>query len=321
MLSVVLAIFKFIGITILILSAVFLLVICLILFVPIRYRAIGFYKDTYRIQVKMNWLLHSASLVLSYEKDSPFQMKLRIFGIPIYDNLRPRKNKLKKRKKISGKSLQPDFEAAEELSSYKAKDSPRGEEIPEISASSLQEESNSTSARYTEKEEKVPKMQKNNRQLKILQNIKNFFAEVIGFFQNIKYTFYKICATIKRRKDNITYYVELLQKDSIKAAFLACKKQLLRIFKNLKPQKFQVNLHIGMEDPAAMGDILGVWGMLYPIHEGHIDICPDFEQSVLEGDFYCKGRVTVCIYLWTVMIILFDKNMRYLRKCLVREGK
>lgn len=321
MLSVVLTIFKFIGITILILLAILLLVICLILFVPIRYHAMGFYKDTYRIQAKINWLLHIVSFVLLYEKDSPFQMKLRIFGIPIYDNLHPRENRLKKRKKDSSKSLQPDFEETEESFSYEENDRPREKETPEISASSIQEESSNTSARYTEKEEKVPEMQKKNRKIKILQNIKASFAEVIRFFKNIKYTFYKICATIKRRKDNITYYVELLQKDSTKAAFLACKKQLLRIFKNLKPQKFQVNLHIGMEDPAAMGDILGVWGMLYPIHEGHIDICPDFEQPVLEGDFYCKGRVTVCIYLWTVMIILFDKNMRHLRKCLVREGK
>lgn len=82
-----------------------------------------------------------------------------------------------------------------------------------------------------------------------------------------------------------------------------------------------MNLHIGMEDPAAMGDLLGVWGMLYPIHQGHIDICPDFDQAVLEGEFYCKGRITVYIYIWTVMIILFDKDIRRLRKCLVRKGK
>ena len=81
MLSVVLTILKFIGITILVLLGILLLVVGLVLFVPIRYKAEGFYKDSYRVQAKINWLLHIVSFSLLYEKEQPFQMKLRILGI------------------------------------------------------------------------------------------------------------------------------------------------------------------------------------------------------------------------------------------------
>lgn len=308
MLSVVLTILKFIGITILVLLGILLLVVGLVLFVPIRYKAEGFYKDSYRVQAKINWLLHIVSFSLLYEKEQPFQMKLRILGIPIYNNL----HKKKKRKKIKNETVKEEIFYSEE------------EKTPEIVASSISEKHDKPASNSSEANEIATAEKKSpykTQKISLLQKIKHLFAKVISFFRNIKYTFYRICATIKDVKDNITYYTKLLQKDSTKAAIAAGKKQIVRIFKNIKPQKFQVNLHIGMEDPATMGDILGVWGMLYPIHEGHVDIYPDFDQAVFEGDFYCKGRVTIYVYIWTLMIILFDKNIRYLRKCLMREGK
>ena len=320
MLSVVLTILKFVGITILVLLGILLFIICLVLFVPICYKADGFYKDSYRVRAKVSWLLHIVSFSLFYEKEQPFQMKLRIFGIPVFDNLQKKeKEKGKKSKKHTRvkEETTPEIVASsipeKNVEVVSKQEATKMEDAKTDKISSEKQET----AKVTEKE----KIKRNRNKISLWQRIKNIFSKLTGFFRNIKYTFQKICDTIKSIKDNITYYVELLQKDSTKAAIAACKKQLLRIFKNLKPQKYQVNLHIGMEDPAPMGDILGVWGMLYPIHVGHVDLCPDFEQAVFEGEFYCKGRVTVYVYIWTLMIILFDKNIRHLRKCLVREGK
>lgn len=314
MLTVVLTILKWIGIALLVLLGVLLFLLCLILFVPIRYKANGFCKDSYQIHAKATWLLHIISFTVDFKQEQPFRMKLRILGISIYDNLKEKKTK---KTKVNT--------------------------LPEIVGASKQERSNAESVEEITKAEK-PIMQEQNtniikdisvseanvdgdmdaeqeaQRLTFMQRQKKICLKVINIFRNIKYTIRKICDTIKEFKDNITYYVELFKKDSTKVALEACKKRLLRIIKNLKPQKFQVNLHVGMDDPATLGDILGVWGMLYPIHQGHIDICPDFEQTVLEGDFYCKGRITVYIYIWTIMIILFDKDIRRLRKCLVRKG-
>ena len=314
MLTVVLTILKWIGIALLVLLEVLLFLLCLILFVPIRYKANGFCKDSYQIHAKATWLLHIISFTVDFKQEQPFRMKLRILGISIYDNLKEKKTK---KTKVNT--------------------------LPEIVGASKQERSNAESVEEITKAEK-PIMQEQNtniikdisvseanvdgdmdaeqeaQRLTFMQKQKKICLKVINIFRNIKYTIRKICDTIKEFKDNITYYVELFKKDSTKVALEACKKRLLRIIKNLKPQKFQVNLHVGMDDPATLGDILGVWGMLYPIHQGHIDICPDFEQTVLEGDFYCKGRITAYIYIWTIMIILFDKDIRRLRKCLVRKG-
>lgn len=314
MLTVVLTILKWIGITILALLGILIFLLCLVLFVPIRYHADGFYKDSYRVRARISWLLHIVSFSLDYEKDQPFHMKLRVFGIPIFDNLKKKDKKPKKtkvQKKPVKEQTSPEIITAS---------------IEEKNSSVIEQQSDESQNEVIEADESVIDLEESSNtdemeKLGFVEKIKLLFSKVTGVFRNIKYTIHRICDTIKGIKDNITYYIELFKKDTTKVALAACKKQLMRIFKNLKPKKFQVNLHIGMENPATMGDILGVWGMLYPIHQGHIDICPDFEQAVLEGEFYCKGRITVYIYIWTVIIILFDKDIRRLRKCLVRKGK
>lgn len=316
MLAVILAILKWIGITILVILGILILVLCLVLFVPIRYKADGFYKETYQVRAKVNWLLHIVSVTFNYEKEQPFHMKLRVFGIPLFDNLKKKEKREKKTKKTVDQQAEPEIVASSvlEMDDTDTKQQEKALKLDATIETANEKKVESEAVQAQETEDYVDK-------LGLIEKIKLGFSKAFGVFRNIKYTIHRICDTINRIKDNITYYVELFKKDSTKAALAACQKQLMRIFKNLKPQKLQLNLHLGMEDLATMGDILGVWGMLYPIHQGHIDICPDFEQAVLEGDFFCKGRVTVYIYIWTVMIILFDKDIRRLRKCLVRKGK
>lgn len=329
MLAVILAILKWIGIAILVILGILIFVLCLILFVPIRYKAEGFYRETYQVRAKVSWLLHIVSVVFEYGKEDPFHMRLRILGIPFFDNLKKKEN-TKKQSGEKGKEAKKQTESEIIVASVSENDTIQDAQTEE--KNTVLEENNETHnienenimnsdetliIEENEPDEEVDEVDK----LNLIEKIKFTFSKAFGIFKNIKYTIQKIYDTIKGIKDNITYYVELFKKDSTKAAIAACKKQLIRIIKNLKPKEFQINLQIGMEDPATMGDILGVWGMLYPIHQGHIDICPDFEQSVLEGEFYCKGRVTVYIYIWTVIIILFDKDVRRLRKCLVRKGK
>lgn len=316
MLTVVLAILKWIGITILVLLGILIFLLCLILFVPIRYRADGLYKDYYKVHARVTWLLRIVSFSLDYEKEEPFHIRLQIFGISIFDNLKKKEKKSKKSNINTSTEIVGASKEEKSNSVFVA-------EISEVKKPTIQEqktleiESNPDLSAIVDEDINIDN---DVEKLTFVQKLKLVFSKAIAIFRNIKYTIHRIYDTIKEFRDNITYYVELFKKDSTKAALAACKKQLLRILKNLKPRKFQLNLRVGMDNPATMGDILGVWGMLYPIHQGHIDLCPDFEQVVLEGDFYCKGRITVYIYIWTIIIVLFDKDIRRLRKCLVRKG-
>lgn len=136
----------------------------------------------------------------------------------------------------------------------------------------------------------------------------------------IKYTFRKFYDTIVNIKSNVSYYCNVLLQDSTKKAFQIAGKQIKRIFRNLRPRKWHVYVHLGAEDPATLGDILGIWGMLYPLHEGKNSI----KNRILilkywKVNFSVKAGFTFLYIYGTAYIILFDKNIKHLKKCLLRE--
>lgn len=156
-------------------------------------------------------------------------------------------------------------------------------------------------------------------QIIIFSKIKIIFINFVNFFKNITFTFQKIYGTIIRIKDNIKYYLELLQLDSTKQALSVCRKQLGWIFKKILPKKFRINFHLGFEDPAVMGEVLAVWGMFYPLHQGNINIQPEFDRSVIEGEFTLKGCMSVYVFVRAACILFFDKNIKLLIKHLKRN--
>ena len=92
------------------------------------------------------------------------------------------------------------------------------------------------------------------------------------------------------------------------------------MLKSISPRKIRGSVLIGTGDPASTGQILAVYGMLYPLLGYHIDIVPDFEQQIIEGDLYVKGKITVFKALKTAWIVYFNKDLRRLIKLLKREA-
>lgn len=303
MLGIVLNILKIIGIILLCLLALVLLVICLILFWPIRYKAQGEYKETYRLEAKVTWLARLISIRVEMSSGQALHMILKLFGLTVYDNTKPAAKKKAPKKKAAKKEKEPQLHAAAKEKEQQPAPKPQETQQPPLEETPVEEEAAGDNA----------------DKLTILQKIYLFFEKIKHFLQNIKYTFSKIYGTIVNIKSNISYYCNLMTQESTKAAFSAAYKPIRRIFRNLRPRRWQVNLHIGRENPADMGDIMAVWGMLYPLHEGRIAISAEYDRDVFEGDFRMRGRIHVFLYLWTACIILFDKNIKHFKKCLLRE--
>lgn len=337
MLSLLLTILRIAGIVLISIIGLAILLICIILFVPVRYRAIGYYKRDYKITGQISWLLHFISVKIVYENNNPFKIVVKILGIPVFNNLRSHlKNKDsdepesmpkdRKRIRIGRKNNEENEDSAPATSDN------GDEEIelyahPEIKISSVDNETLSNNVTQKEKTDIVTedstKQNDANKENKIknslFDKIVSFIRKIIQLIKNIKYTFLHVCDIIKNIKSNITYYCNVLKQEETKLAWQACKRQLINILYNLRPKKYNINLHVGMEDPACMGQILGIWGMFYPLHEGNIALEPEFDHYVFEGDFNVRGRITVYIYLWAAYTILYNKNIRHFRKCLSRE--
>lgn len=117
------------------------------------------------------------------------------------------------------------------------------------------------------------------------------------------YTISKICDKIKEIKAFLTEETHI-------QAFLRLKKELWFLLKKIKPDKMKGYFRFGLEDPYDTGRVLAGLSVLYPIYGECVQIYPEFDKEVLEGNLLVKGRIHV-IYLLIVFLRIYrDKNVR-----------
>jgi archaellum component FlaC len=234
----------------------------------------------------------------AYKYSEPFRLQFKILGLPVYDNHREEKVKKSKVEKETA-SVYNNEKYDDEEPEYEELVIPENKDIINTKVFTETDENNI-------EDEEIGSTSK----------ISGGFNKKIN---KIKLTFKRICDTIKDVRDNVEYYVRLANLESTKEAFRLCKKQVFKLLKLLCPRKYRVNLHLGFEDPATMGEALAIWGMLYPWHEGKIDIKPEFETTVMEGDFGIKGHICIISVIKAACIIYFNKNIRLLLRRLKRK--
>lgn len=317
MLSVLLTILKVLGIIILILLGTILTVILLVLFVPVRYRIMVHRKTQEEtpvsVKLKVTWLLHAVNAAFSYP-EAAF-VRVRIFCFTIF-----RSDKAKDRDTATGE----DKEKEQKPPSAKPPSTKHllQEPVSEKGSGKPEENISDRKPEVHEKQTENDKAQNVSGKKKagILSKLLEFIKKLWSVIKNIKYTILKICDKIKHIVKNIQYYIKILQSDTFKRAWTVCSGQVFSLLKSISPRKIEGSLLIGTGDPASTGKVLAVYGMLYPLLGNHIDIVPDFEQQIVEGDLYVKGKITVFKALKTAWIVYFNKDLRRLIKLFKREA-
>lgn len=327
MLHIILLILKIIGIVLLFVLGLLILAILCVLFVPVRYRIRvtreeGEGQPPVTAYVKVTWLLHIVNILVRYPAEVIVRARVLIFTlfrIPEKEKKAGKQKKAKKEKK--------EKKEAQETKETQDVQVP-SEESETLTVSTVTEpyeafmgneeiESDREETEESEEKKSLPAKIK-----KIIGKIKQFFENITECFKNIQYTIEKLCDKIKAVLDNIQYYREVLESDPFRQSLQTCKGELGWVFKRLKPDKFEANLTVGMEDPAATGEILAIFGMLYPLIGPHVRIAGDFEceKTRVEGRLYIRGRIRMFTFLRTALRIYFSKDIKKLIKILKKEA-
>lgn len=302
-----------------ILLGILLLSLLLFLFCPVRYEAEGEKKDgSVSAKGKISWLFSGISGKISYN-DGKSHFQIRIFGIST-ETYKKFFGKFKIRKKAE--------KAVRELPEKTGESSQ--------SLACVQEESHEENPEKTQKTAGIPqiegkiekeepkdkkKIQKQGMFLQIWSTIKRKGKEIVKIpsklkkaLQNIRLTIIKIC-------DKIKQYKNLWEDERTKEALRLLWKESKGLFIHMSPRKCKGRLVIGNEDPSVTGAILAVLGATCPIHKNKIQIIPVFDQDILEGSLYIKGRVYGIVFLKAALEIYFNKNIKYvIRRWKHKEG-
>ncbi len=315
MLSVLLTILKVLGIIILILLGTILTVILLVLFVPVRYRIMVHRKTQEEtpvsVKLKVTWLLHVVNAAFSYP-EAAF-VRVRIFCFTIF-----RSDKAKDRDTATGEDKEKEHKPQKPPSAKPLLQEPVSENGSGKPEENISDRKPEVHEKQTEND--MAQNVSGKKKAGILSKLLEFIKKLWSVIKNIKYTILKICDKIKHIVKNIQYYIKILQSDTFKRAWTVCSGQVFSLLKSISPRKIEGSLLIGTGDPASTGQVLAVYGMLYPLLGNHIDIVPDFEQQIVEGDLYVKGKITVFKALKTAWIVYFNKDLRRLIKLFKREA-
>ncbi len=335
MLHILLLILKIIGILILCLLGALLLGIVCMLFVPVRYRIEAVRKEgegepPVVLRVKVTWLLHFVNLLVRFDGSLFVRariMLITLFRLPKRETRQAEKSGKKQEKtaKNQSKIHEGELVAAEEnkaredvTQTLPRETTPRTDTVQEQTAEATEDRPDESMEESADISTEKPSFMDKLRAVREI--LRGTFAKIKGLFENIQYTIRKFCDKIKSASDTIEYYREVIEGEPFQRSFVLCKDELIRIFKSLKPQKFQAQLVVGMDDPATTGEILAIWGMLYPWIGGHVDVAGDFERKRLEGQALVKGRIRFFTFLRVAVKIYFNRDIRKLYKLLKKEA-
>lgn len=343
MLHILLWILKIIGILLLILVGILLVTIFLVLFVPIRYTVKADGKlgkeQPLHAQIKVSWLLHIVNVAFCYPEAA--YLRVRIFCFTIFNSSKKKVNA--EAESVSGGEDAKTDEIEEKSGESREIPAVSGNpETSEISEVQTKEETESVeqakltgvgeetkSGEETKLPEEIPEGEESQeieekkgiaeKFKAFCRAVRNFWNRFLEALKNIEYTIQKIYDRIKKIIENIRYYTQVLKSDVFQRAWQDCKKQLLRILRMLRPSKCRMNLLIGTGDPGSTGQIWSVYGILYPFVGNNVFLQTDFDNQIIEGDLYIKGKIRIWVFALAGFQLFIDKDIRRLLKLLKRE--
>lgn len=289
MVSIILSILKVIGIILLCILGLFLTVILIVLFVPIRYKVLANsnINDTdkdYHAIAKFSWFL---CLVRGkYEYPSEEGLIVKIGPFTVYGGSEKDKTSKKKDKvKSDSKNISSNDE--------------QNNQVEKISDKIFDNNENAETVSGNENITNDKKAGRKTLKEKIFYTRKKICDKINEIRTKIKYIF-----------ANIKKFIDIIKTGEFTEAFALCKKSLIRLFRMIKPRKLKVRGRVGMKSPDQTGYVCAAIGVISPYFKKQIQITPDFENFVIEGNVLIKGRVYLFVILMIGIKVFFDKNIR-----------
>lgn len=295
--AVFLKILTIIGISFAGILGTILLLIFLVLFVPIRYSAKGYYqKDIYNLNISVSWLLHivSAKYLLKTKR-----LNIRIFGFRVKSEeekqakLAKKERNIKKNKKNNNNESNVNNLSTQDLlfNDSDVMDMPDCIESVDKTKSNID----------FDKLNNIKEQNDIECQNEIKTDGQSDNADnTIKKKQSNKYTFY----------DKMKKYIDIIETKEFKSAIDKSKKSLKKLYKIIVPKKMKIEAELGFEDPSLTGKILSYYGLLYPFIGKNIIIKGNFLQNIIEVKGSLKGHIPLFNILIVAISLYFNKDIK-----------
>ena len=290
MLHILLLILKIIGIILAVLLGIIIVLAAIVMFVPFRYEISAKCDgdiESLKAKVKATWLLHLIRADV-FLKGKKLKWTVRLAWIKKSNTViskGPEEKKKDEPEKPKVQKVEEDVIRGNEPE----KGSEHIEEEPKSNCEMHQENigSDQTGAGSSDDE-----FSGNNKKESLRDKLNKIIDKIKDLLE---------------KKDKLTGFVT--EQSHVKA-FRKAKKVLFKLLKQLKPKKVQGKVKFGFDDPATTGKVLGGLSMFYPLFGDSLDIIPDFENQILKGTVYVKGKIRICHFVSLAVKMILCKDVR-----------
>ncbi len=318
-----------------VLLGILLIALGVVLFVPVRYKAEGSYKEKFRCTFSISWILKIFQIVGAYNEEEGFTWKIKLF----YRTFKTQED-LKAFLEDSPKEAPKDENSkSEEKNDIGDTDDKSTEETNKKEASEEKEDNTSVKEKSEEKEveksektvdegvrnsetaeasekhtdisdtedsetekEEIPKKS-------LIQKIKDKINEIKAKIREFKTKTLDIWDKIKYILLRIDDFIQFAKQDKAKKEFRTIGGLFLKVLKHMRPKVLKGRLLIGTGEPDKTGIIIGMMCVLYGIYGEDFAVTADFENKVIETDLFAKGHFNLFLFLWVFIRILCQKNL------------
>lgn len=310
-------ILKILGIILLVLLILIFLTALLVLFVPVRYRLWGEWKEEQFVRGKVSWLFRLFVFHFSYvrlpQEQEGFSWDFKILGKKIWGGAEQEKDPGEAPGEESFLAGPEEGRSKEEL---EEKGSSPGSEEGRLKEEPEEKESSPSPEERSREEEAAEQKQKDAQSPRAASDKGPGFWQKLGKgkerFQRLRFSFQSVCDKLKSIRDSLSEKWEWLQNEKNQASLRLLWRQLERLCRHICPGKGMISLTFGFEDPYTTGQVLEAASLIYPFCHNHLSLYPVFDEPVLEAEGSVRGRIRLSFLLWLVLQVLFDKHTRRL---------
>ena len=298
LLHILLFLLKLIGIVLLVILCLIVLILAIILLTPIRYRIGASKYQTIQAEGKVTWLFRLIEMVFKLdtgaEEGKRLHLSFRIAWLKLYDNQKPKEKRIKQKKTRKTKSKPESKQSEKVIQAAKPEQSEaKVQPIKTEQAAEMKHEEKLIEGPKESAVEKILRLAKNaaNKILSLIRGVFSLICSILGIPSKIMDGLEKLenfFTKLREKKEAfLAFYNETHNHQWFTAFWHRLKKLLLRIL----PRADRLYLHFGFEDPATTGQVLGGLSILYPICGEKMELCPEFNEEILEGEVKCHGRI------------------------------
>ena len=290
MLHFFLLILKIIGWMLLAILGILVLLVCVVLFVPVRYELEGKCNgtiETLDVKFRFSFLLHFLAGTVCYsEEKSTWNLRIAWKHFGNADT------------ELRETPIKRSIELESSVNETKNKEI----NIPEKTIKNEGTVSKDVSNKGTRKvTDKAPDQ---------TGEVKKTVPKKESILDKIEYKYKKIRDKLReiiRKKEKVLGF---LTNEIHQAAFLKVVSELKRLLLRLRPQKIVGEIEFGFDDPAWTGQALAGISILYPYFADCFQVIPDFEEKKLRGQIEIKGKITAKNFVALGLHVILDKNVR-----------